>query len=190
VNGRTIVGERSSVPEVVASFYSELRAVAADLNAVSDELGKSISEIDGALRNLNLGISVWVKIRGEDVAPERGDSSYWSDDLGYSKVSARWGICLRHVEGDADADMQSTEEWLFNDAPRALRLAAIDCIVELLQKLSEEGQATTKRIREKLADAQEVASAVIKASRAPRPRPLTNDAEGWARAAAAAGGKI
>ena len=133
--------DRINIPEVVASFYSELRTVAADLNAVSDELGKSISEIDAALKSLNLGITVWVKIRGEGVDLERDNFSYWSDEIGYSKVSARWGICLRHVEGDASADMQSTEEWLFNDAPRALRLAAIDSIVELLQKLSEEKKA-------------------------------------------------
>jgi len=171
------VPDRINIPEAVASFFSELRTVAADLNAVSDELGKSIAEIDAALKSLNLGITVWVRIRGEDVDVERDCYSYWSDDIGYSKVSARWGICLRHVEGDASEDTQSTEAWLFNDAPRTLRLAAIDCIVELLQRLSEEGQATTQKIKEKLADAQEVASAVIKASRTPRPKAGTKSAE-------------
>ncbi len=174
-----------NISEAVASFFSELRTVAADLNAVSDDLGKSIAEIDAALKNLNLGITVWVKIRGEDADPERGDFSYWSDDIGYSKVSGRWGICLRHVEGDEITQIQSTDSWLFNDAPRAIRLAAIDCIVELLQKLSEEGQATTQKIKEKLADAQEVASAVIKASRAPRSKVAakSDDNNSWVRAA-------
>jgi integrase len=49
-------------PRIVAAFYSDLKTVAADLNAVSDELGKSISEIDTVLKNLNLGIVVWVTL--------------------------------------------------------------------------------------------------------------------------------
>lgn len=154
-----------NISEVVASFYSELTSVASDLNTVSDELGKSISEIDTALKMLNLGITVWMEFRGGHGEPDMGDETYWTDDIGYTKFGGRWGICLRHVEGDDSHDEYRQEIWLFNDAPRALRLAAIDHIVGLLQKLTEEGAATTRKIREKLADAQEVAEAVTQASR-------------------------
>jgi hypothetical protein len=153
-----------NISEVVASFYSELSTVAADLNAVSDELGKSIAEIDAVLRKLNLGITVWTEIQKGHGDFEHGDETYWSEDIGYAKWSGKWGICLRRTDGDVGCGEQATEMWLFNDAPRALRLIAIDHIVALLQKLSEEGTATTERIREKLADAQEVAAAVTQAS--------------------------
>jgi hypothetical protein len=156
-----------NISEVVASFYSELTSVASDLNAVSDELGKSISQIDTALKMLNLGITVWTEIRGGHGNPDMGDETYWTDDIGYTKFGGRWGICLRHIEGDDSHEEYKEEIWLFNDAPRALRLAAIDYIVGLLQKLTEEGVATTQKIKEKLADAQEVAEAVTQASRVP-----------------------
>jgi hypothetical protein len=153
-----------NISDVVASFYSDLKTVAVDLNAVSDELGESIAEIDLVLKSLNLGITVWVKIRGGHGDQSQGDLSYWSEDIGYTKYKGRWGICLRQVEGDIGRDDEDVEIWHFNDAPRALRLSAIDCLVELFQKLSEEGRATTEKIREKLSDAQEVAVAITRAA--------------------------
>ena len=52
--------------ERVASYYAQLTSAAKDLNSISDELGKSIAEIDMALKKLNLGVAVWVPIRKED----------------------------------------------------------------------------------------------------------------------------
>ena len=73
-----------SLAQKVQSSYLRLSKIAFDLNAVSDELGKSVAEIDLALKRLNLGVSVWVDIR-------RGTSddglSYWGEDLGYSKIN-------------------------------------------------------------------------------------------------------
>jgi hypothetical protein len=154
----------TNISDVVSSFYSELQTVAAELNAASDELGKSIAEIDAVLKNLNLGITVWTAIQSGHGDLDRGDELYWSDDIGYAKCSGRWGICLRQVAEDLGNGIDKNETWLFNDAPRALRLVAIDHIVSLLQKLTEEGQSTTQKIREKLADVQEVATAVSQAS--------------------------
>jgi len=153
-----------NISEVVTSFYSELRIVAADLNAVSDELGKSIAEIDAALKDLNLGITVWTEMRSGGGDPGEGDFSYWSEEIGYAKWSGRWGICLRETFGDHSTDHLDVTTWLFTDAPRALRLIAIDHIVSLLQKLTEEGTATTQKIKDKLADAQDVAAAVTQAA--------------------------
>jgi prefoldin subunit 5 len=151
--------EKISLLERVASYYSQLSTVAADLNAVSDELGKSIAEIDAALKKLNLGITTWVTIRGDDRSPY--DDSFWSRDIGYAKVSNKWGISLRTIDGQcSDPDRSEIEEWLFNDAPRSLRLEAIDKIPELLEKLSMESVKTTKNIRAKLDEAQAVAEAV------------------------------
>jgi hypothetical protein len=156
--------EPVNISEVVTSFYSDLKTVSAELNSVSDELGKSVNGIDSILRNFNLGIEVWVKIRGGSGDPEQGDFSYWSEDIGYAKYRSRWGICLREVRGEQSSDTEEVEQWYFNDAPRALRLRAIDCLVQLLQKLIEEGRATTEKIREKLSDAETVAAALSKAA--------------------------
>jgi len=163
-----------NISEVVASFYSDLKTVAADLNSASDELGKYIAEIDAGLKTLNLGITVWVEIRKGHGDFEQGDASFWSEKIGYAKCGGRWGICLSRTDGDVDINAESTEVWLFNEAPRALRIEGVNHLVTLLQKLNEEGVATAEKIREKIADAQEVAAVISKASRPLLPRrPVT-----------------
>jgi len=164
--------EKAPLLERVASYYKQLSTVATDLNAVSDELGKSIAEIDVALKKLNLGITTWVTIRGDDEYPY--NDLYWSRDIGYAKVNSKWGISLRTIDGQSsDPDRSKTEEWLFNDAPRALRLEAIDKIPELLEELSKEAVKTTKNIRARLDEAKAVAEAVKVAANGPaRVQPL------------------
>jgi hypothetical protein len=148
------------LPERVANYYSLLSDAAKDLNSISDELGKSIAEVDVALKKLNLGVAVWVPIHKDDGAPN--DSWYWSEDIGYAKIGPNWGICLRKVNGDhqrPDED-QREEHWLFNEAPRTLRISAIEKIPVLFEKLSDEAIRTTKEIRARLGEVQAVAEAV------------------------------
>lgn len=154
-----------SLSAKVQSSYRQLSTVASDLNAASDELGKPVADLDAALKKLNLGVSVWMHLRGND---DR-DGSYWSDDLGYSKVGGKWGIALRSVKGDVNwPDEERVEAWLFNDAPRELRVQAIGKIPELLDKLNEKAVETAKKIRERLADAQQLAAAVKEAADKPK----------------------
>jgi hypothetical protein len=151
--------------ERVANYYSQLTTVAADLNAVSDELGKSIAEIDVALKKLNLGITTWVPIYSGEGDHHREDYSFWSRDIGYAKVGGKWGISLRTVDGNYhEPDEADVETWLFNDAPRSLRLEAIGKIPELLEKLSSNAAKTTKDLRDRLSEAQAVAAAVKSAA--------------------------
>jgi hypothetical protein len=165
----TIDGE--SLASRVQASYLQLSAVASDLNAISDELGKSVSEIDAALKKLNLGISVWAEIRswtGDDL-------DYYSESVGYAKVDGKWGIALTSVSGNHNyPDQDKVEEWLFNDGPRKLRLDAIEKLPEVLKKLSEEGVKTTEKIKSKLAAAKEVAAAVKGAAEQPRKRVFAN----------------
>jgi hypothetical protein len=152
--------DQSSLPQRVANYYSLLSEAAKDLNSISDELGKPIAEVDSALKKLNLGVAVWIPIRKNDGTPD--ESWYWSEDIGYAKIGANWGICLRKVNGDyqrPDEDEQE-ERWLFNDAPRALRISAIEKIPELLEKLSGEAVRTANEIRARLGEVQAVAEAV------------------------------
>ena len=158
------MAEPLKIAEVVTSFFSDLKSVAADLNSASDELGKCISEIDAALKTLNLGISVWAVIGKGHGDFNEGDESYWSEEIGYAKWGGRWGICLRRTVGNVGAGEESCEQWLFNDAPRALRIEGINNLVLLLQTLIEAGVATAKTIREKIASAQEIADAISHSS--------------------------
>lgn len=155
-----MTNDQTPLPERVAQYYSELSAASKDLNSISDELGKPIAEIDVALKRLNLGVAVWVPIQKEDGVPD--ESWYWSEDIGYAKIGANWGICLRKVTGDyqrQDCD-ERVESWLFNDAPRTLRISAIEKIPDLIERLSKAALETTEAIRERLSVAQAVAEAV------------------------------
>ena len=52
------------------------------------------------------------------------------------------------------------ESWLFNDAPRKLRLSGIANIAELIEQLVAAAEDTTKRIKARLAQARELAAAI------------------------------
>ena len=157
------IGE--SLAQKVHSSYQQLSAAALELNSVSDELGKSIAEIDLALKRLNLGVSVWVNVRAWD----DDGQDHFSEQIGYAKIDGKWGVGLRTVSGNYNwPDQDNVEQWLFGDAPRKLRLGAIQTLPEMLKKLSEEAAATAEKIKGGLAEAKEVAAAVKEASETPR----------------------
>jgi hypothetical protein len=157
--------DQPALAQRVFSSFAQLSTVAADLNAVSDDLGKSVADIDAALKKLNIGISVWVKVRTWDGDDSRGDLSFWSEDLGFAKINGKWGISLRRVEGDYNhPEDESVEEWLFGDAPRALRFQAIDKLPELIEKLNMEAAKTITAIQGKLPEVQTVAAALARAA--------------------------
>ena len=159
--------EKDSLVQRVESSYLKLTSVASDLNSASDELGKSISELDFALKKLNLGITVWTDIR---VTHSDDGELYWSEELGYGKIGGKWGISLRTVKGwNNPFDEDEIEQWLFNDAPRSLRLSAIKKIPEILEKLSTAASETATKIRAQLGEAQELAAVVKRASESPAP---------------------
>jgi methyl-accepting chemotaxis protein len=144
-------------PERVRNSYLELTSASENLNKASDELGSVVYRLDEALQKLNLGVSAWVTIAGdEDV-----HGNFWSRDLGYSRVKKTWGIALRDIAGNESVDEMSREEyWLFNDAPRWLRIEAVAHIPELIDKLVKQANETAERITKKTAEAQELVSAI------------------------------
>lgn len=140
----------------VAGSFADLKSAAADLNAASDGLGKAISSLDASLQRLNLGISAWVRVN------EWGDrTDYILHQLGYDRVGPRWGIALRATEGnEAHDEVTRCDEWLFNDAPRDMRVAAVEKLPELLEKLTHNAKLTAERIRNKTEYAEQVASGI------------------------------
>ena len=150
----------------INASFQQLKAAATQLNVVSDVLGKSIAAIDLALRTLNLGIEHWVQMAGDD---SDTDGNYWSRDLGYAKVDGKWGIALREAYGNRAYDSNHNEEWLFNDAPRRLRIEAVDSLPDLLDGLTAAATETAGNIRDKIAHAQGVVEAITE-TRNPRVR--------------------
>lgn len=138
----------------VSESYQQLSAAAAQLNAVSDDLGKFVSALDAALRRLNLGIATWLRLDGR----EDGLGNYTKRDLGYAKIGGKWGMALRVVAGNHNTpDVSTVEEWLFNEAPRSLRIEAVEKLPDLFDSLVKEADAATRRIRNKTSKIQELA---------------------------------
>lgn len=153
----------SDVPssEVLKTSFDELRKAAGVLNTASDEFGKPIAQLDKALKRLNLGVPAWVTIERQD----NGDVGYfWMRQLGYGKIGPRWGIAIREMSGFVDdPERESCEEWLFSDAPRALRIQAIDKLPDLITKLAKEATSMAHELQEKVSRAEAVVEGFLAA---------------------------
>src|SRR5574338_1238737 len=157
----------ASFSERVSSSYRQLSLAASHLNLVSDELGKSIAVLDGALKKLNLGISTWSRLdRWEDAF-----GNYSSRYVGYHKVNNRWGIALRTVAGNNNQPEEATvEEWLFNEAPRALRIEAVEKLPDLFDNLIKEADAVIRKVKAQTLNARQLAAALTEATGSSDPR--------------------
>lgn len=149
--------EQVSFSERVSSSYRQLSLAASHLNLVSDELGKSIAVLDASLKKLNLGISTWSRLdRWEDAL-----GNYSTRYLGYAKVNNRWGIALRTVAGNnTQPEDASVEEWLFNDAPRALRIEAVEKLPDLFENLIKEADVAIRKLKAQSLSARQLAAAL------------------------------
>jgi len=148
---------QDSVPPDANHAFFELKAAAKELNEFSDQLGKPVTALDALLKPLNLGISAWYRLARHD--DDRGSGQYWVRDLGYAKVDGKWGIALREGRGFPSGE-EEYETWLFNDAPRRLRVEAVDHLPELIQELTKAAKDTSRKVRGKIDAAQKVVAAV------------------------------
>lgn len=149
--------DHGSFSERVSSSYRQLSLAASHLNLVSDELGKSIAVLDAALKKLNLGISTWSRLdRWEDAF-----GNYSTRYLGYAKVGNRWGIALRTVAGNNTQPEEATvEEWLFNDAPRSLRIEAVEKLPDLFENLIKEADVAIRKVKAQSLSARQLAASL------------------------------
>jgi hypothetical protein len=149
------------LPDRVTAAFDRLSEAAGNLNSISDQLGKSISAIEEVFQRVNAGVPAWVEV-AEDRWDDQVDTLY----LGYAKVNNKWGVAVSTEIAYAYKDELETEEWLFGDAPRRLRMQVIDKLPELIDKLTEEANKTAAGLTEKLANAQQVAEALKTAAKA------------------------
>ena len=140
----------------VSGAFEKLVASAAELNAVSDEIAKPISAIEATLQKLNLGVSAWTQF---ELIRDDYDLYHETRYIGYTKVSQRWGLAIRRTMG-IDGEPEGSEEWHFNDAPRAYRLEALEKLPELLEKLAETSGKTAAKLRKGITLTKQVAETI------------------------------
>ena len=147
------------VSERITAAFQTLTESAENINGISNELAKAVAPLDRALKRLNIGVACWTKISGG--GGESGGSDYWSRDVGYARVGRVWCLAIRTVNGDERfPDEEVQETWSFNEAPRYIQVRAVDKLPELIEALVEATDATAKRLRQKVAVAQDIAAAV------------------------------
>lgn len=148
-------------PSEIQASFQKLSSAATSLNAASDKLSKIVENLNAALRTLNLGLESWVEFSH---GCREGDDFYWSkDEIGYAKIDGKWGIALRVSHGDdryPEEDKGRT--YAFGDAPRELRIRAVDFIPRLIQRLNKDAETTTATIMEKIGDTENLANLVGK----------------------------
>jgi prefoldin subunit 5 len=153
----------SSLIERVTSSIKQLSSAAQDLNTVSAEMGKAITAIDTVLQSLNIGVSTWTRISS---GSDEDGLSYSHRDLGYAKVTNKWGIALRDVSGDNRyPEDEHCDSWLFNDAPRWLRIEGVAKVPDLIDALIKNTLETTKKIKTKTSEVNELATAIAQAAK-------------------------
>jgi hypothetical protein len=142
----------------IAASFQQLAEGATRLNKASDDLTDAIGPLDAAFKALNLGITAWHEYaRDEDDLGE-----FWSQYVGYAKVDGKWGLAISAVSGNRNESPEEHDdkEWLFNDAPRAMRIEAIGHIPMLLDALVSQVNATASDLEAKTAIARDVADTI------------------------------
>jgi hypothetical protein len=155
--------EAVPTPEELADYYRRLAVSAASLNAASDEFTKALAPVDSALQWLNIGVECWARVKAyED--DENDPTAYRYNEIGYAKVNGKWGIALRVISGSEMFNRHDEERWLFNEAPRLLRVDSIPKLTALLERLIKKSDSTTEKIKETTGLAREYAAAVERAA--------------------------
>jgi len=150
--------KEATLVERVELSYTQLFSAATSLNIASDELGKAISVLEAALRNLGLGLSAWTRITGGN-HDESG--TWWHRDIGYTQFNAEWMIALRSVSGDRSFPNEDSENlWRFGEAPRWMQIEAVAKVPDLIEKLTEQAEETRTKLKNRTAQTLQLAAVI------------------------------
>lgn len=140
----------------VSSLLKQLSSASQTLNEASDELTQEIKQVESALGAFNLGVSAWVKFAGTDEEYDFGNGNVQLervDMLGYAKRHGKWALLVwSGVE-----EISREETWLLRDAPRDLRVQAVDAIPALLEKIATEAATLADEVRSKASRTKSIA---------------------------------
>jgi len=130
----------------LSALLKQLSSASQTLNEASNKLTEQIKEIENALASHNLGVIAWVELRRlrEPVGKEYADVER-IESLGYSKINGKWGI---YVSSRID-EFEIFESWLLRDAPRDLRILAVDAIPKLLEEMIKRAKEVTTQVLSK-----------------------------------------
>jgi len=147
----------------IDSTLKKLASVSQSLNQASDLVTARIGEVESALREYKLGVEAWVDIRRWYDEGQFTDGSWYrlgrTRRLAYGKKDGKWGLLTYIIAEESD----EYEEFAFlREAPRDLRLNAIDKLPELLDALVEKAVQTAQEASRKAEKAGHIAAGLAK----------------------------
>lgn len=116
----------------VSALLKQLSAASQHLNEASNKLTEQIKEIENSLASHNLGVIAWIELRRvREHVDDQSQDVYRIESLGYSKKNGKWGL---YVSSEIQ-EFEYCEVWLLRDAPRDLRILAVDAFPKLLEQM-------------------------------------------------------
>jgi hypothetical protein len=131
-----------SVSERTAQALKQLQPVAAAVETAAAELSKPVSAVEAALKRMNIAYEAWVTYKQGSY-----EENWWKWDIGYTRLSGRWGIAIKVSSGEeGNPEYDQSERWFFNESPLYLRHPAIDKLPDLLESLAKTGESVVSKL--------------------------------------------
>ena len=145
--------------------FSDLREVAAKLNEQSDSIAKIIEQFQETLRQLNLGVEVWIPLQSEEsvFTPTFGVKIpvpvTIETSLGYARGDDGWGLFIKRIAFRATTapvplgpvqrgEAVKVNKWVkLLEASRSVRIAALDAFPKLLEALKASAESAVQTIQ-------------------------------------------
>ena len=135
---------------------SRLFTSAKSLNSVSDQITIQIKEIEAALAAHGIGVTGWAAVESWDEQTKEGYTLHYSTSIGYGKLNGKWGLLYDLY---CDEFGESSTSFL-RDSAREVRIAALEKLPDLFDKLAEATAELTERANKNLVAAKAIASAL------------------------------
>ena len=150
----------------VSALLKQLTTVSQNLNEASNQLSEQIKSIEAALAAQKLGVRAWVELRRTPQREQADDGRTYEitrvDSLGYDKHHGKWGLLVSSwIEEFADPDDEG-DVCLLRDAPRELRMAAVDALPKLILRIGDEASTLAKEVARKAGKAKTLAAVLNK----------------------------
>jgi hypothetical protein len=148
------------------SDLKDLEPLSKRLNAASNELTRTIQVIQDRLNALGIGLEVWLDelslsesefggVDDEDGEPT-GATEYSAEELGYGRLGDGWALLVRtrrFIGYLEHGQFRAQESYVISSRPllkasREVRVAAVDQIPGLIDKLQKEAESVIARVEE------------------------------------------
>ncbi len=146
---------------------AKLTSLSQALANASDQLSQHIIEMESALEDLNFGLWAWVKddpLQIDEVSGVDKDGKHTTihliQQLGYGKHNGKWAFLV--ASGSEESWDTDAKISLLRNAPRDIKLRAMDRIPQLLDSLIEEVTRMMEETQQKAQEAKGIATGLRK----------------------------